>query len=88
MKNTLHKVQHTLSKKRIGQAKSWLACLKKCESTLKASMKKKMTLKLLEKVLEDAASTVKLAKAEKKELKHLGEKEPSVVSTRSRKPKS
>ena len=59
---------------------SWLLCLEKCESTFKASMKKKMTLKLLEKVLGDVASTIKLAKAEKKELKHLEKIAPSVVT--------
>ena len=83
LENILHKVQHALFKKRIGQAKSWLAFLEKCEPTLKASMKKTMTLQLLEKVLE-YASTVKFAKAAKKELKRLEEKASSVRSARSK----
>ena len=82
LEETLENVKGTLSKSRLAKSTSWLASLEKQEGVCKTTLKKKQGLKVLKKVLENTAQVIKEAREERKELRHLEAKAPSVASSK------
>ena len=73
-----------ISRQRQAAASGWLAALEKVLSQLKASLSKNIGLAAMKALLEDGAALIKWAKDERKELRHLLGKAPSVASTSKR----
>ncbi|CAE7455722.1 unnamed protein product [Symbiodinium sp. CCMP2592] len=84
LEETLEKVKGTLSKSRLAKSTCWLASLEKQEGVLKTTLKKKQGLAALKKVLETTAQVIKQARDERKELRHLENKAPSVASSKGK----
>ncbi|CAE7227365.1 unnamed protein product [Symbiodinium sp. CCMP2592] len=82
LEETLEKVKGTLSKSRLAKSTCWLASLEKQEGVLKTTLKKKQGLAALKKVLETTAQVIKQARDERKELRHLENKAPSLASSK------